>query len=490
MAEQFIAARPRRAGARTDPATEANRVAVSRAMLAWCGVALCVVAGGLIWVVLTRMRPSFDAFGFLTWGRQVLHWNLNTDGAPSWKPLPFLFTVPYALAGATVQMWLWMVTVSAMTLAGAVFAGRIAYRLSAPAPQRRWAPWVAAAFAGVGVLGLSGYSQQVLIANSDPMLVTLTLAAIDMHLSGRRRLAFLLTVLVSLGRPEAWPFALLYAIWAWRAVPSMRVFAVLGLALIPLGWFLIPGLTSHSWMIAGDLAKNSPNVIHGNKLTGVLGRLRSLYDVPMQLAVVFALGLAIVRRDRVSLLLAGAAAVWVITEIAFALHGWSAVPRYLFEPAAVLIVIAGGAVGCVLGSEVGTRRLLAWAPALPVLALMIALIPSAHLRERDAAYNIRESHRDALVLSRLQAVIKQEGGASQIKSCGQPVSLVGYQAELAWVVGLNVGNVGFRPGRSIDKGNPIVYFKPVKNGWSVRPIHQKPVDVARCAALRVDFDIG
>ena len=63
----------------------------------------------MVLVAVTGMRPDYDAFGWLVWGRQVLHWNLNTDGAPSWKPLTFLFTLPYALAGST-QVWLWTVT--------------------------------------------------------------------------------------------------------------------------------------------------------------------------------------------------------------------------------------------------------------------------------------------------------------------------------------------------------------------------------------------
>ncbi len=82
-----------------------------------------------LFVVISDMRPSYDGFGFLVWGRQVLHWNLNTDGAPSWKPLPFLFTLPYAVAGRG-QMWLWMGTAVAGAVAGSVFAARVAFRLT------------------------------------------------------------------------------------------------------------------------------------------------------------------------------------------------------------------------------------------------------------------------------------------------------------------------------------------------------------------------
>ena len=65
-----------------------------------------------------NLGPGYDAFGWLVWGRQVLHWNLNTDGAPSWKPLPFLFTLPYALFGRSGP-WLWSVTAVAEAPGGA-----------------------------------------------------------------------------------------------------------------------------------------------------------------------------------------------------------------------------------------------------------------------------------------------------------------------------------------------------------------------------------
>jgi len=74
----------------------------------------------------------------------------------------------YALAGYG-QMWLWMVT----SVAGAL-AARCSARVGSAVPAHRalssarYAPLVAAAFAGVGVLGIAGYTQQILIANADP----------------------------------------------------------------------------------------------------------------------------------------------------------------------------------------------------------------------------------------------------------------------------------------------------------------------------------
>jgi hypothetical protein len=454
----------------------------------WLIVAGAVVAVGALVVVITGMRPDYDAFGWLVWGRQVLHWHLNTDGAPSWKPLTFLFTLPYALLGSA-QLWLWMITAVAGAVGGSVFAARIAFKLTGPSPERRYAPFVAAAFAGLGLLGIDTYSHLVLSANADPLIVTLCLGAIDCHLSQRPRLAFAMILGASLGRPEAWVFAGLYAVWAWRAVPTMRLMLVLGIVLIPAFWFTVPALTSRSWFIAGDLALNQQTVIHGNKILGVISRFRGLYELPMQLAALLGLALAAARRDLVTLGLAGAALLWVVIEIAFAYRGWSAVPRYLIEPAGVMVAIAGGAVGRVL-ADTRRSRLVRWSGPVAVAVLVVALAPTAGSRVRVARQEIDIARSHAKQVDRLTAVIKRVGGPDKVKSCGQPVSLVGFQSTLAWEVGLNVGNVGYRPGRSIDKGGPVVLFKPHLGGWQVRTYNLPAASRASCAAMRTDTQFG
>ncbi|HEX4008930.1 MAG TPA: hypothetical protein VHX62_02910 [Solirubrobacteraceae bacterium] len=453
----------------------------------WLLVALGVIGAAVALVAISRMRPDYDGFGWLVWGRQVLHWNLNTDGAPSWKPLTFIFTLPYALAGDT-QVWLWTVTAVAGAVGGCVFAARIAFRLTGPAPGRRYAPYIAAVFAGVCLLGIDTYAHLVTIANSDPLIVTLCLGAIDCHLSRRRRLAFVLLVGAALGRPEAWPFALGYAVWGWRAVPGMRLLAVLGVALIPAFWFTIPALTSHSWFISGDLALNQKTIIHGSKILGVISRFRGLYELPMQLAALVGVGLAVWRRDRVTLAIAAAGALWVIVEIAFAYHGWSAVNRYLIEPAAVMVVIAGGAVGRLLTLD--GPRLVRWAGPVAVVVLAVALVPTARSRARDTRAAIETAQVHGRQIDRLTTVIKRIGGPDKVKSCGQPTSLLGYQSTVAWAVGLNVGDVGYRPGVAIGGGEPIVLFKPHEYGWQVRVYNTSAPQAARCHALRTDSPMG
>ena len=86
------------------------------------------------------------------WGQQTVRGALDTNAAPSWKPLPYLFTVPFAVFGH-YQVWLWMITSLAVSLSGVVFAGRIAYRLVDGEPGRRYGAIVAAAFAGSACWG-------------------------------------------------------------------------------------------------------------------------------------------------------------------------------------------------------------------------------------------------------------------------------------------------------------------------------------------------
>lgn len=314
----------------------------------WLLVAVAVVGISVGFVVWADVRPAFDAYGWLDWGQQAAHGHLNTNAAPSWKPLTFLFTFVYAVLSGHGALWLWMVTSVAAAVAGAILAGRIAYRLTGAQPGREYAPIAAGVFAGMGVLGIDGYWHLILIFTADAMVVSLCLAAIDRHLSGSPRQAWMLLVLAALGRPEAWPVTALYALWLWRSVPSMRVLVGAGLVVIPALWLGIAALTSPSALIAGDIASSSTRVPPRGAITRVTDGFLSLYELPMKLAVLGALALALVRRERTWLVLAASALLWVLVEIAFAFHGWTGHRRYEFAPAAVLVVVAGAGVGHLL----------------------------------------------------------------------------------------------------------------------------------------------
>ena len=114
-------------------------------------VGLLLVSLGI--VLYARARPGYDPYGWLVWGKLTIHLKLDTNGAPSWKPLPFLFTVPYSLVGH-YALWLWMVTSVAISLSGLIFAWRIAFRLTYSRPERRYASYVAGLFAAVFLLAM------------------------------------------------------------------------------------------------------------------------------------------------------------------------------------------------------------------------------------------------------------------------------------------------------------------------------------------------
>ena len=79
--------RPRRARA---PGRGAAWRLLLLGCLALAALAHCLPAG-----------PTYDPWAWIIWGREITEWDLDTRTGPSWKPLPVLFTTPFALAGDT-----------------------------------------------------------------------------------------------------------------------------------------------------------------------------------------------------------------------------------------------------------------------------------------------------------------------------------------------------------------------------------------------------
>ncbi|HKO26066.1 MAG TPA: hypothetical protein VJU80_01295, partial [Solirubrobacteraceae bacterium] len=63
-------------------------------------VLACVVLAALSAAVLPTV-PSYDPWSWISWGRAVTdpHLGFVISGGPSWKPLPWFFTIVYALFG-------------------------------------------------------------------------------------------------------------------------------------------------------------------------------------------------------------------------------------------------------------------------------------------------------------------------------------------------------------------------------------------------------
>jgi hypothetical protein len=463
-----------------EPAAAPRR---DRAGIAGLGVGWTVVAIAAALLVLSllvvlwaRTRPGYDPYGWLVWGRQTILGHLDTNAAPSWKPLPYLFTLPYALFGH-YQLWLWMITSVAISLSGVIFAARIAYKLTDAPPERSWAAYVAGAFAGAALLGITDYMHYVLSAQSDPLIASLCLGAVDCHLSKRPRWAFALLVLASLGRPEVWPFIAAYAIWAWIKVPSMRWMVVAGAVVVLALWFGVPGLTSRSFFQAGSNALGSGRAIHGNKVTGIISRFFSLHETSLELLALLSVALAVVHRDRATLILAGAAVAWVIVEIAFALHGWPGVPRYMFPAAAAMVVVAGVGVGRLLTQPPRLSGALGIVGLVLVAAAIVSLVPPALSDARAEHKDLVAQRARTKEIGQLTGVISRLGGAARVRGCGEPLTRLEYQSILAWNLDVNVATVGFKYGPAVASDRPIVLFSPIpEGGWKVQALHQRSAD--------------
>jgi hypothetical protein len=453
----------------------------------WWVVGVCLVLFSWALVHWARTSPGYDPYGWLIWGYQTLHASLDLGGAPSWKPLPFLFTVPYSLFGHEA-LRLWMVTAVAVALSGGIFAGRIAYRVTLGEGEHRYAAIAGGVVAGLGVLGIQDYMHYVLSAQSDPMIVAFCLGAIDLHLSKRYRWAFVFGVLASLGRPEAWLFLGLYTIWAWRSVPSMRWLIVGGLAVIPVMWFGVPTITNGRPFVSAQLALRSPRELHQNKIVGVFDRYTSLTYVAVQITALVAVALAWLRRNWTVLAIAAGAVGWVVVEIAFALHGWAAVPRYLFEAGALTCVLAGIAVGWLLQGvpELGAR-VPRWVGIAAAAIAVVVLVPGALARVRTERKDLTHERARTTQINQLETTISHLGGYRHVRRCGEPVTTVRYVSVLAYDTKLNVGLVGHRPTFELHQKYPIVMFEPLDNGWKTFPWHTAATAVAPCANVNASW---
>ena len=455
---------------------------------------------GAALALVGQARPAYDAWGWLVWGHQTLHWNLNLDGAPSWKPLAFIFTLPFSLTGRTVAMWLWIITACTGGVAAPLLAGRVAWRL-APRGQRPLPSWLAPALAAAIAAGATatmtvaakstpttmGLLRQILIVTSDPLVLALWLGAVDAHLSRRHGWTLALLWLAGLGRPEVWVFLGAYVLWLALREPRWRRWAALALLTLPLAWFVAPAFASHSWMSAGNLDLNQPTAIQGDKFLGVLNRIRTLTDTTLQVEVAVAIVICLLRRNRAAVGLVAMAALWAAIEIAFALHGFSAVPRYMIEAGGLLAVVGGvGAAHAITwpGLRLGRVRLpVGLLGAAAVVAFLVAVVPFAHNSVNGTRAEVTNQKLNTAEFNGLNRLMAMTGGARVVRACGRPAVTLGWQSGLAWQLDLDVADVDIAPRASLTSF-PVVYFHRRGIHWSVRLLNADPAgEPAACAAL-------
>src|SRR4051794_4107839 len=202
------------AGRRLAPAP----LALPRAWPARRTAVVVLVLAGLS--LLMPSAPTFDPWAWTIRGPEIIHLDLSTVDGRSWKPLPILFTTPFALFGSLAPS-LWLFVARAGTIAGVVLLFRLGRRLGG----------LPAGFAAAGPYALAWWTlRNGAMGSSEGLLVALTLAAVERQLDGRPRPAFMFAVGAALLRPEVWPFFGVYALWLLWREPRLRGLVVAGCA--------------------------------------------------------------------------------------------------------------------------------------------------------------------------------------------------------------------------------------------------------------------
>jgi hypothetical protein len=214
-------------------------------------VFFCLLVGALS--LLIPSTPSYDPWSWLLWAHQIIHGHLTiTTGGTSWKPLPMLFTVPFALFGKAAPD-LWLVVARAGALAAVVMVFRLAFGLTrrvvglfseATDEPGRLVVLVPALLAGViGAVSLvfsasGGFVSANTLGYSEGFAAALLLIAIERHLDGAPRQAFIVGFFVALDRPEIWLFWGPYGLWLFWKDPGMRAVVAASAVLVLLLWFV------------------------------------------------------------------------------------------------------------------------------------------------------------------------------------------------------------------------------------------------------------
>jgi hypothetical protein len=187
--------------------------------------------------------------------------------------------------------------------------------------------------------------------------------------------------------------------------------------------------------------------------------------------------------------LAAGAGLWVLVELAFALLGWPALPRYMFESGAVQCVLAAVGVGWIavgvprLASRVRAVSMPRWV-SVPVAVLLVgALVPGALARMRAGRHDLRNERWRSTQIVRLQDAIRAVGGYRHIRYCGRPVTYVGFVSILAFDMRMNVGFVGHKPKQDLRRHVPVILFTEGPDGWTLEPSHLHALKRLSCDGL-------
>jgi hypothetical protein len=386
---------------------------------------------------LTPSAPTYDPWAWIVWGREVLHFDLSTVDGPSWKPLPVLFTTPFALFGSLAPD-LWLFVARAGAIAGVVMAFRIARRLGG-------LPAAAAAAAAYAIAPWT--IRNAALGNSEGLLVALALAAIDRHLAGRFRHAFLFGLGAALLRPEVWPFLGLYGAWLFWRDAGARVMVAAGFVALPALW-LLPELAGSGDLLRAAHRAHTPRAnsaaFADDPIVEVVRQFFGMLTGVVKVAVPalalgwLARGARRRREQRAALALLAGGAIWVAEVAVMTNDGFSGNGRYLIMPAALACILGATALGWLVRALPArlTRPALV-VPAIAVVAAVVFASPSVHRLDpvRSSIYY------QARLSDGLGGAIAQAGGRERLLACGTPYTGAFQVPIVAWQLHMHTTEV-------------------------------------------------
>lgn len=404
----------------------------------------CLLAAGAS--LLAPSAPTYDPWAWIVWGREIAHFDLDTAGGPSWKPLPVALTTLFSAFGLiddSIPPLLWLV----VARAGALLAMALAFRLA----RRLVGPGAAGVCAGVVAASALALTPQWLRyaahGNEAPLAVAAMLWAVERHLDGSRRCALGLGLAACLMRPEVFPFLAAYAAWTWWAVPSARRLIVACAVTLPLLWLVPEWIGSGNPLDAGAQARSEPSwslSLREHPWLELLTRAHRVIGPVLEAGVVAALALAWRHRDRVELTLAATAVGWVALVAAMTQVGFSGNARYLLPAIAIACLVAGTAAGHLWRLAPRSIPAAAMAAALALLA-----VPFYVSGISDLGHQAIVVARTAELDRNLGIAVSRVGGSDAVVRRGAPTSDRAFVPHLAWLTTLSIGEVERSPGRAL-----------------------------------------